>query len=126
MINQDSLNLLDLMESIEISKFTNNEKGLGFLQKQSRIQDTFKSILSYVQTINTENGIYSITNTNRDQKTHSMFITLIREEEFDINDHTRHFLITLSSSCETYKVEELNSHERVTKTIIKNFDPKRL
>lgn len=119
------MNLLDLMESIEISKFTNGEPGLGFLQKQSRIQDTFKSILSYVQTVNFDNGVYSIVNSNRDGKTHSMFITLV-DEELEINDHTRYFLITISPSCETYKVEELNSSKRISKTLIKNFDLKKV
>lgn len=117
MITKNSLDLLQKMISIEYESFVINRKGtLGTLSKLSRIQECFQGILTYIET--RKNSIFTICN-----ERNSMSLTVSNlENGISTNDHTRHFVVTIANSAETYMVEEVIYHEMPTKRVVIKYD----
>ncbi len=118
MINKRSLILLNKMEDMALEEFLVNKEGsLGTLSKQSRIQECFKSIITYITT--RHNSTFTIQNSDVDL---SINIHNVEED----NDHVTMYLITLSESYETFSIDEVISMERSQIRNIKQFDQKKL
>lgn len=118
MIQKRSIELLEVLFDKELEQFLINKEGsFGLLSKQSRIQECFKSILTYISS--RKNSIFTIQN---DDRSLSINVSNIEED----NDHIQLFVITLSESCETYSVDEAISTERSILRPIKQFDQSKL
>jgi 2-hydroxy-3-keto-5-methylthiopentenyl-1-phosphate phosphatase len=118
-MNKETLELIRKLFNTEYSHFIKQHEGnLGILSKGAKIQECFKDVLVYIES--RDNSLVIIRNS-----TNSMIITVY--PKYEINDHTKTYLITLSESSETFKVEEMASLDfnSIRKTILINFESNR-
>jgi hypothetical protein len=119
MINRETLELIQKLFNTEYSHFIKQHEGsLGILSKGAKIQECFKDVLIYIES--RDNSLVIIRNS-----TNSMIIVV--SPKHGINDHTKTYLITLSESSETFKVEEVTSIDFniIKKNVLINFEPNR-
>ena len=115
MINKRSLNFLNNMFNMELEQFLVNQEGsYGTLSKQSRIQECFQSIITYIVTKHSAKFIIQ----NNDKS-----LTMILDTAEDIDNI---YLITISDSCETYQVDEVIIHEEPILRNIKQFNKSKI
>jgi len=100
MIAKDSFILLECFFDVELEKFIQS-KTIGQLSKQSRIKECKEQIIEFMQS--RPNSSFIIKNMMKDNKLSTMSIIIHNIEER--NDHTKRYTITISASCETFKVE---------------------
>ncbi len=123
MIAKDSLILLECLFDTELKKFVTSQKTYGQLSKQSRIDECQEDIINFMES--KDNSIFVIKNTTKDKKS---TMSIIVSNIFEKNDHSKRYIITISESCETFKVErELTyiENENTTQVII-DFEKFRL
>ena len=113
MITENNIKLLRLLFNTLIGLFIVNREGsYGTLAKQSKIRECHKSIMTYITT--RENSIFTIETNDKEL---SINIRNIEED----NDHIQYFLITISEDGESFAVDEIIYHEKVTKRNIIKF-----
>lgn len=119
MINKKSLSLLNKLFDIEYSQFIiNNKGGMGILSKSAKAQECLKNIMIQIESRN--NSIFTITNSNN---TGTILISTVEVP----NDHTQHFILTISESVETFKLEEVYGLEiNPRKSILISFDKSKI
>lgn len=119
MIHKNSLSLLNRLFDTEYSQFvTNRIGGMGILSKSAKAQECLRNIL--IQIESRSNAIFTITNSNA---TGAILISTVEVP----NDHTQYFILTISESVETFKLEEVLGYDSNTrKSIVINFDKSKL
>jgi len=119
MIQKISLDLLYKLFDIEYSHFVMNKKGnIGILSKSAKAQECLKNIL--IQIESRKNAIFTITNSNN---TGAILISMVEVP----NDHIQHFILTISESVETFKLEEVYGYDNnMRKSILIQFDKSKI
>jgi hypothetical protein len=122
-ISKDSLKLLEYFFDIELEKFIQGET-IGTACKYARLNECKEEIIIFIESH--PNSIFLINNTEDKKSTMSLVIENIEEK----NDHLKEYTITISESCETFKVTRqlgcVDSEIRKNIQIIKEFEKSRL
>lgn len=116
-ISKKALSMLNHLFNDEQTRVIQSSKGLGLLQKQSRILETKNMIYMFISS--KEDAIFHIV--TNDSKS-----GIIINNTTNKNDHTKKYIITISESYETYKVDEILYMENPVVKNVKNFDPNKL
>jgi hypothetical protein len=122
MITEQSKALLQKMCLLEEQVFIYGRGDLGTMNKQSAIKHNFLEIEIYVEThLNSRYKIQTIGNNGK-----CTMAILIDNIEDDQNDHTKDYILTVSPSSETFKVERIIYHERPKLILEKDYNPKKI
>jgi hypothetical protein len=115
MIQKTSLELLNKLFNIEYSQFILGMKGnMGVLSKSAKAQECLKNIMIQVESRN--NSIFTVTNNSG---TGAILISTVEVP----NDHIQHFILTISESVETFKLEEVHGFDNnMRKSTLISFD----
>jgi len=119
MIKRTSLSLLNKLFDIEYSQFVLDKKGsMGILSKSAKIQECLKNIMIQIESRN--NAIFTICNSDG---TGTILISTVEAP----NDHTQHFILTISESVETYKLEEVHGIDcNIRKSVLISFNKSKI
>jgi len=121
MITQESRELLEKMCLLEEQVFIYKRGNLGTMSKQSAIKHNFNEIEVHVETH--LNSRYKIQNTGENGKpTMAIFIDNIDDK----SDHIKDYILTISQSSETFKVERIIYHEQFKLILERDFNPKKI
>jgi hypothetical protein len=115
MIQSKSLRLLECLFNIEFDDFLHSNQIQ--LSKQSKMDDCQNEVIFFMES--RPNSIFIIMNSEK-AKDSSMTIIMSNIEE--INDHLKQFIITISESCETFKVERKSEFPEGKNQLIRDFE----
>jgi hypothetical protein len=121
MIQKDSITLLESLFNIEFDKFLHSKNMIGQLSKQSKMDDCEKEIIFLIESY--PNSVFLIMNS---EKNNMSSMTIIISNIDEINSHSKKFIITIASSCETFKVERQSENNENIRQLIKDFDKNKL
>jgi len=100
--SKNSQELLDHMFKLWLFNFVVEGKTIGKLNKQSKMKSCQEGIEEFIDEHPNSEFVIKDT-TESGQSTMAIIISNITEK----NDHAKRYIITIASSCETYKVERL-------------------
>ena len=123
MISKDSKEMLQYFFDLELNKFIKNGSTIGQLQKQQRMDECRIKMINFM--LDYSNSIFFIKNTEKNGIASIMICIPNMEEK---TDHITKFLITISPSCETFRVEKQLGYytELKTNDIIIDYEKGRL
>jgi hypothetical protein len=109
-LSKEAIELITKLEAMEYERFV-KVPDIGILHKTRKISDCFSEISSFISTHT--NSIHIVF--HHDQK-----VGIVVCNTNKIDDHTNNYHIILSSSAETFRVEEI--HNNSIKTIVKDYE----
>jgi hypothetical protein len=119
MIQPKSLKLLECLFNIEFDEFLQSKQIQ--LSKQSRMDSCKDEIIFFMES--RPNAVFIIMNS---EKAKDSSMSIITSNIDEVSDHLKQFIITISESCETFKVERKSEFPEGKNQLVKDFEKSKL